>query len=92
MKGRVEGGKVDRKDERNRGRRKGRDEVGREKRGKGVRKDEKKRGRRKGREEGGKGEGDGSWCVCVGEPQNINYCFSANGGGSERERLITGIY
>jgi hypothetical protein len=32
--------------------------------------------------------------VCVGEPQNINYCFSANGGERERERerLITGIY
>ncbi len=26
--------------------------------------------------------------VCVGEPQNINYCFSANGGGGEREREI----
>ncbi len=45
----------------------------------------------KGREEGGKGEWMGAG-VCVGEPQNINYCFSANGGGRERERLITGIY
>ncbi len=46
----------------------------------------------KGREEGGKAErkeeresGMGAG-VCVGEPQNINYCFSANGGGRERKR------